>query len=412
MARGPRAEAGASVVNDERAPRRIAFIIGLAQLGFATVLPLLPLYLTEQLDASVKLVGVVIATFALVETFFKTTWGGVTDRIGRKPVLITGLVLSAIAPLVMAVLRVPVLFVPLRLVDGLGSAALWPSAAAAVADTTTPDRRATGMGMLNLAFLGGLAMGPSLGLFFAGFTGQVRAGFYLSSGLMALAALMAVRFFPGRNDGSEHADAFIGYHTTVSPARLITLFGSYRISPVLFALYLVAFVQMFGVGLMVPIAAIFAKQVVGLSEHAIGGLFMAIVLAVAISTVPAGRLADRIGKRRLVAVGMLLGALGMWLMSFSGRLAEMVAAGILLGSSYALSAPAWLALVSEMAPPGRLGLAVGVSETAQGLGLVLGPLLGGILWDAVGPRAPFVASAIVMTAGTGIAVAALRIRRR
>ncbi|MDI6772736.1 MAG: MFS transporter [bacterium] len=399
-------------MNNERASRRIAFIIGLAQLGFATVLPLLPLYLTGQLGASVKLVGVVIATFALVETFFKTAWGGVTDRIGRKPVLITGLVLSALAPLIMAVLRVPVLFVPLRLVDGLGSAALWPAAAAAVADTTTPDRRATGMGMLNLAFLGGLAVGPALGLFFVGFTGQVRAGFYLSSGLMTLAVLMAVLFFPGRDDHSEHDDAFVGYHATAAPARLINLFGSYRLSPVLFALYLVAFVQMFGVGLLVPIAAIFAKQVVGLSEEAIGGLFMAIVLAVAIATVPAGRLADRIGKRRLVAVGMLLGALGMWMMSFSGRLVEMVAAGILLGASYALSAPAWLALVSELAPPGRLGLAMGASETAQGLGLVLGPLLGGILWDAVGPRAPFVASAIVMTAGTGIAVAALRIRRR
>lgn len=399
-------------MNDERAPRRIASIIGLAQLGFATVIPLLPLYLTGQLGASVKLVGVVIATFALVETFFKTAWGGVTDRIGRKPVMITGLVLSALAPLIMAVLRTPVLFVPLRLVDGLGSAALWPAAAAAVADTTTADRRATGMGMLNLAFLGGLAAGPALGLFVAGFTGQVRAGFFLSSGLLALAGLVAAFFFPGRNDGAECADAFVGYHTTTSPVRLATLAGTYRMSPVLFALYLVAFIQMFGVGLLVPIAAIFAKQVVGLSEQAIGALFMAIVLAVAVATVPAGRLADRIGKRRLVAVGMLLGSLGMWMMSFSGRLAEMVVAGVLLGSSYALSVPAWLALVSEMAPPGRLGLALGASETAQGLGLVVGPLLGGILWDEVGPRTPFLASAIVLTAGTAIAVAALRIRRR
>ncbi len=399
-------------MNNERAPRRIAFIVGLAQLGFATVIPLLPLYLTGYLGASVKLVGLVVATFALVETFFKTAWGGVTDRIGRKPVLIVGLLLSALAPLVMAVLRTPVLFVPLRLVDGLGSAALWPAAAAAVADVTTRDRRATGMGMLNLAFLAGLAAGPSLGLFVAGFTGEVRAGFYLSSGIMVLAVFVAALYFPGRNDGGGQADAFVGYHTTAPRPSLASLAGSIAASPVLFALYLVAFVQMFGVGLLVPIAAIFAKQVVGLSEQSIGALFMAIVLAVAVATVPAGRMADRIGKRRLVAVGMLLGALGMWMMSASGRLTEMLIAGALLGASYALSAPAWLALVSELAPPSHLGLAVGASETVQGLGLVLGPLLGGILWDALGPRAPFVASAIVMTIGTAIALAALRIRRR
>lgn len=402
---------GERAVNGGRAVGRIALIVGLAQLGFATVLPLLPLYLTERLGASVKLVGLVIATFALVETFFKTAWGGVTDRIGRKPVMITGLVLSALAPIVMAVLRAPGLFVPLRLVDGLGSAALWPAAAAAIADATPRDRRATGMGLLNLAFLIGLAAGPSLGLFVAGLAGDVRFGFYLSSGLLALAALLTGAFFPGRGDGPDPNGASVGYHTSVPPARLKALAGTYRLSPLLFTLYLVAFVQMFGVGLLVPIAAIFAKQVVGLSEHAIGALFLAIVLAVALATVPAGRLADRIGKRRMVAVGMVLGASGMWLMAFSGRLSEMVVAGVLLGMSYALSVPAWLALVSEAAPPGRLGLAVGASETVQGLGLVLGPLLGGVLWDAIGPRAPFLASAVALTVGTGIAVAALRMRR-
>lgn len=394
--------------NNGRAVLRIAIVIGIAQFGFATVLPLLPLHLTEHLGASVKLVGVVVATFALVETFFKTALGGITDRMGRRPIIVCGLILSCVAPIIMAVLRRPVLFVPLRLIDGMGSAALWPAAAAAIADITTPDRRATGMATLNMFFLAGLAAGPAFGLFVSGFAGNLRAGFYVASALLAVAAIMAAAIFP-RDDRHTHASGtFVGYHATEPPARLKDLLSTFRSSELLFTMYLVAFVQMFGIGLLVPIAAIFAKRVVGLTEHAIGAIFLTVTLTVALATIPAGRLADRSGKPLLVGAGMVLGTIGMWIIPFSHGLYQLIGAGVLLGGSYALTAPAWLALVSELAPPGRLGLALGASETVQGLGLVLGPLLGGLLWDGLGPRAPFIASALVLTAGTIIALRAIR----
>jgi DHA1 family multidrug resistance protein-like MFS transporter len=395
-------------LNNQRAVWGVVIIVATAQLGFATILPLLPLHLTERLGASVKLVGLVIAAFALVETIFKTAWGGLTDRFGRKPVMVLGLLLSAGAPLVMAVLRTPVLFVPLRLLDGMGSAAIWPAAAAVIADRTPPDRRATGMGMLNVAFLAGVAAGPALGLFVAGFAGDFRAGFYLASALMVVAAILAALLVPGGHDGHGASGPPVGYHPEIRPAYLSVVTESFRASPALFSLYLVAFVQMLGVGLLIPIAAIYAKQVVGLSEHEIGMLFLLIVASVALATIPGGWLADRVGKMSLVKLGMVLGAAGMWLVPLSSRLPGLVLAAVLLGLSYALSFPAFLALVSEMAPPGRLGLAIGASETVQGLGIVLGPLVGGVLWDAVGPQAPFVASAVAITAGAIIAALALR----
>lgn len=395
-------------LNNQRAVWGVVVIVATAQLGFATILPLLPLHLTERLGASVKLVGLVVAVFALVETIFKTAWGGLTDRFGRKPIMVLGLVLSAGAPLVMAVLRTPALFVPLRLLDGMGSAAVWPAAAAVIADRTTPERRATGMGMLNVAFLAGVAAGPALGLFVAGFAGDFRAGFYLASALLLLAAALAALLVPGSRDGRCATDAPVGFRPDIRPAYLSTVAESFRASPELFSLYLVAFVQMLGVGLLIPIAAIYAKQVVGLSEHAIGVLFLIIVAAVALATVPGGWLADRVGKTSLVKLGMVLGAAGMWLVPFSSRLPGLVLAAVLLGLSYALSFPAFLALVSEMAPSGRLGLAIGASETVQGLGIVLGPLVGGFLWDAAGPKAPFVTSAAALTAGAIIAILIFR----
>ncbi len=406
--RAPQDTTPAPVAGEALAPTvwRVGVVLGVAQFGFGAVIPLLPLYLTEHLHASVKLVGAIVATFALVETVFKTAWGGLTDRLGRKPVMIGGLVLSSLAPAVMVVLRVPVLFLPLRLVDGLGSAALWPAAAAAIADATPPHRRATGMAALNVCFLTGLALGPAAGLFVAGLAGDVRAGFVLASLLLLAGALLAAWLFPSTR--SEAPARWNDYHSPVRPRDLQRLVAGNRIDPLLAALYLVAFVQMLGAGLLVPIAAIYARQVVGLSEHAIGVVFLVLVLAVAAATVPAGRVADRVGKARMVLLGMALGAAGMWAIPFATRLWELAGAAVLLGASYAASAPAWLALVSELAPPDRLGLAVGASETAQALGLVVGPLVGGLLWDAAGPQAPFVASAAVLTAGAGIAMAAVR----
>ena len=389
---------------------RVALVIGLAELGFATVIPLLPLHLTERLGASVKLVGLVVATFALVETVLKTAWGSVADRIGRRPTIIAGLALSSVAPLIMSVLRVPFLFVPLRLIDGGGSSALWPAASAIIADTSPPERRATAMGALNMFFLAGLACGPVLGLFVAGFTGSSVYGFYLASILLGSAALVAVVALRGLAD--THLDApnagMVGYHGVAPNPHLRDVVESAHLSPLLMVMFGVAFVQMFGAGLLAPILVIYAKRIVGLSEQMIGTLFLVLVLSVALASPSAGRLADRWGKTRAVSWGMVLGSLGMWLLPLSPRVGVLAAAAILIGVSYALSSPAWHALVSELAPPGRIGLAMGASQTAEGLGLVLGPLLGGLLWDEVGHRAPFVASAVLLSVGTLLLLITLR----
>ncbi|MGH2395873.1 MAG: MFS transporter [bacterium] len=389
---------------------RAAMIFGLAELGFATVIPLLPLYLTERLGASVKLVGAVVAAFALVETIFKTAWGSVADRIGRRPTIVAGLLLSSLAPLMMSVLRMPVLFIPLRVIDGIGSSALWPGASAIVADASPPSRRATAMGTLNLFFLAGLALGPALGLFVVGFTGNYASGFYLASFLLASAALLAIALLRGVPEHGEAAPSgtMVGYHGLAPQPHLSEVMESARLSPLLLVMFMVAFVQMFAVGLLAPISVIYAKRVVGLPEQLIGTVFLVLVLSVAVASVPAGHLADSWGKGRTAAWGLALGAAGMWVLQTAPSLMVLGGASVMLGASYALTSPAWHALVSELAPPGRIGLAMGASQTAEGAGLVLGPLLGGVLWDTLGHRAPFVAAAILLTIGTAVLLISLR----
>ncbi len=395
-----RREAGPSLLG-------IAAVMGVAELGLATVIPLLPLYLKERLGASVTLVGLVAGTFAAVETVLKTVWGTLADRVGRRRVILGGLLLCSLAPVVMASLRTPVLFIPLRLIDGAGSAALWPCAAAAIAEAAEGDRRATAMGTLNMFFLSGLALGPSLGLFVSGAFGNYRAGFYLASGLLLAAAALAVLVFRNR-----HPVAPAGGRVRLPFAGVRSAPELLKTSPVLAAMLGVSFVQMFGVGLLAPVLVIYAREVVGMSDQAIGGVFLVVVLLVAVASVPGGRLADRVGRPRAVAWGMVMASAGMWLLPVAGRGHDLLlgVATALLAASYALSSPAWLALMSEAAPPGSAGFVMGASETAQGAGLVIGPVLGGILYDTVGPRAPFAGSALLLTAGTWLALRALRPR--
>ncbi|HLA24356.1 MAG TPA: MFS transporter [bacterium] len=389
---------------------RVAVVIGLAELGFATVIPLLPLHLTERLGASVKMVGFVVAAFALTETILKTAWGSVADRLGRRPMIITGLVVSSIAPLLMSVLRQAWLFIPLRVIDGAGSSALWPAASAIIADTTPPHRRATAMGVLNMFFLAGLAFGPTLGLFVVGFSGSYTAGFYLAAIVLLVAAVVAA--FTLRGLGHTHLPPsdidVVGYHGTAPNPELEAVVEETRRAPLLGVMLVVAFVQMFGAGLLAPILVIYAKRIVGLSEQLIGTLFLVLMLAVALASLVSGHLADRWGKMRLVSLGMVLGSLGLWLLPLSPRLSLLAVSAVLLGVSYALSTPAWHALISELAPPGRIGLALGASQTAQGLGLVLGPLLGGLMWDTLGHQSPFLGAAALFTVGTVVLLVAMR----
>lgn len=389
---------------------RVSLIIGLGELGFATVVPLLPLYLTDHLGASVFVVGLVIASFALVETVGKTVWGAVGDRIGRRPMIVGGLLLSSVAPLVMSVLRVPLLFVPLRLIDGAGSAALWPAASAIVADESPPDRRATAMGTLNMFFLAGLALGPALGLFVSGFAKSYAPGFYLASLLLAGAGLLALTTLPEAATARRtRAEVPKRDHRGIGSVRHVgEVLEGLRLSPALVMMLMVAFVQAFGLGLLTPTILIYMKHTVGLPEQLIGSLILVLVLTVALASVPGGRVADRWGKVEAVRWGMILGSVGMWVLPLSPRLEVFVFAALLLGASYALSVPAWHALVSELAPPGRVGLAMGAAQTAEGLGFVIGPLLGGALWDIVEPRAPFVAGALLFSLATAVLLITFR----
>lgn len=165
----------------------------LAQMAYAMITPTLPLFLRSgRVTAPVIAIGFIFAAYAVTETLFKAPAGAAGDKWGRSRVAILGLLLGTISPVLMTVVRRWELFVPLRALDGLGVALVWPTIMALIGEKVPREDKALAMSAFNLPYLGGLVVGMSAGLEIGHVTGDNRFVFYTSSVLLFLAALCMV----------------------------------------------------------------------------------------------------------------------------------------------------------------------------------------------------------------------------
>ena len=130
-------------------------------LGFGIIIPLLPFY-AESFGASALMIGLLGTSFSLMQFLFSPIWGRWSDRIGRKPIILVGLMGSCVSYLALALARsLPMVFLA-RIIGGIAGANI-PTAQAYIADVTTPENRAKGMGMVGAAFGLGFIFGPAIG---------------------------------------------------------------------------------------------------------------------------------------------------------------------------------------------------------------------------------------------------------
>jgi MFS family permease len=390
---------------------RLASLALLAELGYAIIVPTLPLYLSEALKASDRLIGWVVTAFAVVETLLQGPFGALGDRIGRKPLIVGGLALSAATPLLMSFIRAPALFIPLRALDGGGSAALWPAVLATVGDEVDEADRATGMALFNVTYMVGLGLGPPLGLWISHAAGSRTVALYVAAGLMAAASLGAALLLPGMlgkaparspaggSSVGEAEDLVLDEgHPLSLIAALRAMVLSARAQPALKSMFLLGFAHRFAITLLQPILPLYARRQAGLSDLQISYLFLFPALAIGALALPFGRLADRTPRVPAIQIGFAVSAVALALVPAVRTVAGLAALATVLGLAFIFAEPAWLALVSTLAPKGRQGAAMGGVGAAQGLGFMLGPVIGGRLNEDAGPAAPFLLCAALLAA--------------
>lgn len=361
----------------------------LATSGWAVVIPTLPLYLAVELGIAPGTIGFIFGAYAVSETLSKTPFGIIGDHLGRKPVALTGLALALCVPVLMLYARQPLHFIILQIVNGFSIAAFWPTMAALTADRVAPEHRATALTIYNTSYLIALGLGPPAGIFLSHLAGTNRAALPAAAAVTGLGLLLAL-MLPGRRDRRESApvdwrQALVAAFAGGLPAQLRFI----RASRPLGALLAVSVLQMFAVGLLGPVLVLFIRQNLGFEEADISRAILVPVILVALSSIPLGQLADRIGYTRAARLAFLAGAAGILLLPVAENLWLLTAFIGLLGLAYVLGAPAWTAIASALSPAANRGTAIAALSTMQSLGFILGPPAGGYLYQIVGPATPF-----------------------
>lgn len=375
----------------------LGIVAGFAELAFAVInQSALPPFVQELgLTAHI---GLFYSAFLVVETAFKSPMGALGDRIGRRPTIVLGCILSGASTLAMVFTHKLWMLTALCALNGLGAAAVWPTVVAAMSGSVCADRRTTAMSVLTVTYIGGVAVGPLIGGLANDLTGTKTASLYLVTGLFVVAALVAVFLTPHRSQEEEEE------HAEGAKLSLRDLAAGLRTIP---DMMLLAFFAFFGIGLLIPIVKLFAMNELHMSETRFGGVILPVAVVVGLASLVSGRLGDRWGKAVSVHLGVGLCAVSMWTISMAHHYLEFAGAAMVLGVGFVLAMPAWLALVSDMACARMRGGVIGALGTAQGIGAVLGAYLGSQfyqkldinLWGLQIPhaRSPFIISALALT---------------
>jgi MFS transporter, DHA1 family, tetracycline resistance protein len=375
------------------------FTVFIHLLGFGIIIPLLP-YFAERFGASGVTVGLLTTSFSLAQFLFAPIWGRLSDKIGRRPVLLGSLILTGVSYLVFAIAgSLPVLFIS-RIFAGIAGATL-STAQAYIADTTTAENRTRGMGLIGAAFGMGFIFGPAMGGILSRWGFSVPA--YAAAGFALAAFLFALVLLPESLPPEERA---LAEQRRRNAATLRDALGRPTVGVVL-ALFFTTTLCFSG---MEAILALFCQRFFGFGPHQIGYLFAYVgIVAAVMQAGIVGALAKRFGERALVRAGLALMGLAFVSAGLAPPFPLFLAAMGAIAIASGLSTPSLSALVSLATPADEQGGMLGVYQSLGSLGRAAGPFLGGLVYDVVGPGAPlWIAGTVLLVA----ALAAARIPRR
>lgn len=397
----------------------LGLICLLVELAYAIVNVLaMPVFIAREKNLGAQL-GLVMGAFLLTESIGRPYLGSLSDRFGRKPLILAGALLSGSASIAIVFPDSLWLLVAIRLLDGFGAAAFWPSLFAAMGDATPSRRRSAGMGVMNVAYMVGLAFGPLAG----GWVNEVagtrenpvyHAAFFLAAGLFALACLMTLVLVPSRYstpvaaepEAGELVERFEGFAKLLAAAREV------------WRLLLLAAIVFFGIGLLIPTVQLYALDKFGITQKEFGELFLIPAVLVGLIAIPLGSLGDVWGRLFSIRVGMAFCAAGLWLVPVVDSQYVLAGGAIFIGVGFLLAFPAWMALVTEVTGEDTRGSVLGAAGLAQGFGAMLGLNLGAYLYhldrEILGiatTDAPFYLAASALSVSLGLTWALGVVRR-
>ena len=352
--------------------------------GVGIVIPLLPVYAYE-LGAGGFYIGMIFGSFSLARTFFLPYFGRLSDRKGRKPLIVPALLAYAAISLGFIFFKDIHALIALRFFQGIASAMLMPIIQAYIGDITPPGNEGFTMGLFNMSMFCGLSIGPFLG-------GFIHDYFSLQTSFACMGLLALIGFFlslfllP-----PTHSEKYLS--SGKSPVDWKRLLSERDIV----SIFLFRYAHILCIGIIWTFLPLYAKIKYNASSSAIGTLIMLGVLVSGLLHMPMGYLADKINKRWMVVFGGLIVAGAIfwfqWVPDFTGLLW----ASIFLGIGGGISVPALMAIaVLKGSETDSMGSVMAILTLAHSLGMLCGALIGGLMMDMFQLDAAFSLGAAVM----------------
>jgi len=379
---------------------RLALMVVLGEVVQSSVNNLsLPFYIHNDLHRPWRTIGVLISTFLVAEMIFKLPFGSLSDHHGRRKYVMLGFAMSVATALAICIVPMDtfvaapalvfLVLLPMRAIDGAGAASLWPPLFAAVPDNVPTEQRGVAMSVMNTGYMAGIAIGPALA------SGAMklwamqsyrpdwesRAPFAMVIVVAAIALICARKL--------RDTDAYEGHVRDGTP-------GEWPSGRIVAIIIIITLGNTFATATVAPYLALFVNKAIGIPPQSIGFLLLALFLPAGVLGIPLGHLSDRWPKRRVVQLALCITSAALWAVARSVSVIGLVVSGMFVALGFMLGLPAWLALISELAPEGRAGRVMGLMATAQGAGAFLGPLAGGYVGD-INIRYPFFVAAGMLT---------------
>lgn len=359
----------------------IFLVVFVDLLGFGILIPILPTFAVKALHVPESAIGIVLAVYSLVQFIFNPIFGSLSDKYGRRKIILFTLLLNASGYIIFAFTHSFLMLLISRVVAGIGGSSIGV-AQAYIADVTTKENRSKGMGLIGVAFGLGFVFGPIIGGLLSHF-GYMVTGF-VAAGFSFLAFSFSLFLLPESLTGAQQN--LVMKRKMFDAASFKKVLSNRLISVVI----LLFFIVTFSVANIFGTFALLGHNVYHFTDMQNGMIFGIMgIIGVVIQGGLIGRLAKKYSDQQLITVGTFFLMIGLGLIPYGINLVGVLLITALMSIGTGILQPILLSLVSKVAPENEQGIVLGVNQSFSSFARMLGPLWGGFAYQYLGYQIPF-----------------------
>lgn len=351
-------------------------------MGFGILIPILPTFASKQLQISDFGIGIIVASFSFMQFVFNPIFGRISDKIGRKPIIVFSLLITSLAYLWFSFADSFLILLLSRMLAGFGGSNI-SVAQAYIADVTDETNRAKGMGLIGAAFGLGFVFGPMLGGILSQY-GYDVVGY--ASALFSFIAFLFATFSLKESLKDEDKSQNETTYSIFTKDAVVEVVQNNRLRFII----LIYFIIVFSMANIYGTFALLAYKVYNFSDIQIGYLYG--IIGVVGAIIQGGfikRLSEKYKDEQLVLAGIFFMMVGLTGLPYGGTFLGIALIGTFLAIGSAILQPTILSMVSKDADSRNQGSILGLNQSTASIARVLGPLWGGFAFEYIGYQFPF-----------------------